>query len=114
MLAHLFREKVVHCASSVLRFDPIEDALHAEGPKPGTEGEQHLVNARFVHSTVAVRFQNAERRSSSILEIPSHCGKGHPLTPDNVRLDQGERCWRCRQRGRQRAAAFRGRQKPPA
>jgi len=35
-------------------------------------------------------------------------GKGRPLTPDNVRLDQGECRWRCRHCGCERAAAFRG------
>ena len=54
------------------------------------------------NSTVVVPFRNAERRRSSTLEIPNHCGKGHPLTPNNVRLDQGESRWRCRQCGRER------------
>src|SRR5580704_10351987 len=57
MRAHLFCEKVVHYASSVLRFDSVEDALHAEGAKPGTEGEQHLVNARLVHGLEARRVE---------------------------------------------------------
>jgi hypothetical protein len=46
------------------------------------------------NSTLVIPFQNAERRRSSTLEIPSHCGKGYPLTPGNVRLDEGERRWR--------------------
>ena len=57
MRAHLFCEKVVHYASGVLRFDAVEDALHAEGAKPGTEGEQHLVNARFIHGVEARRIK---------------------------------------------------------
>jgi hypothetical protein len=51
----LFGEEVVHRASGVLRFDRVEDALHAEGAKPGTEGEQHSVNARLVHGLEARR-----------------------------------------------------------
>jgi hypothetical protein len=57
MRAHAFGEKVVHDASSVLRFDPIEDALHTEGPKPGAEGEQHPVDARLVHGLEARRVE---------------------------------------------------------
>src|SRR5579872_2281980 len=57
MRPHLFCEKVVHYTSSVLRFDSVEDALHAEGAKPGTEGEQHLVNARLVHGSEARRVE---------------------------------------------------------
>jgi hypothetical protein len=55
MRAHLFGEKVVHCASGVLRFDGVEDALHSEGAKPRTEGEQHLVDARVVHGLETCR-----------------------------------------------------------
>ncbi|MDB6043614.1 MAG: hypothetical protein JWM63_2165 [Gammaproteobacteria bacterium] len=46
--------------------------------------------------------------------IPSACGNGHPLSPENVQIDQGEGRWRCRQCGRERAVAFRGRQKAAA
>jgi hypothetical protein len=53
MRAHLFGEKIVHCASSVLRFDRVEDALHAERAEPRPEGEQHLVDARVVHGLKA-------------------------------------------------------------
>jgi hypothetical protein len=66
------------------------------------------------NSTVVIPFPNLHRRETGLAEVPSHCGKGHPLTPDNVRTDQGERRWRCRQCGRERAAAFRGRQKSAA
>jgi hypothetical protein len=55
MRAHMFCEKVVYYASSVLRFDSVEDALHAEGAKPGADGEQHLVNARLVRGLEAGR-----------------------------------------------------------
>src|ERR1700740_642355 len=55
--AHLFCEKVVHYASSALCFDRVEDALHAEGAKPGTEGEQYLVNARLIHGLEARRVE---------------------------------------------------------
>src|SRR5690349_6983966 len=57
MGAHLFGEKVVHYASSVLGFDPVEDTLHAKSAKPGTEREQHLVNPRFVHGLKARRVE---------------------------------------------------------
>jgi hypothetical protein len=62
------------------------------------------------NSTVTIPFPNVDRRKQlRRLEAPSHCGRGHPLTPDNLHMDQGERRWRCRQCGRERAAAFRGR-----
>jgi len=46
--------------------------------------------------------------------IPSACRNGHALTPDNVQVDPGDGRWRCRQCGRERAAAFRERQKMAA
>jgi hypothetical protein len=66
------------------------------------------------NSTVVVPFPNLPRRLTEVAELPTHCGNGHPLTPDNVRIDQGEGRWRCRQCGRERAAAFRARQKTAA
>jgi hypothetical protein len=59
------------------------------------------------NSTVVVPFPNVERRKTGRAEIPGHCGNGHPLTPDNLRIDQGQGRWRCRRCGRERAAAFR-------
>jgi hypothetical protein len=59
------------------------------------------------NSTVVIPFANLRhRREIGLGEMPSHCGRGHPLTPDNVRIDQVERRWRCRRCGRERAAAF--------
>src|SRR5579863_5279642 len=49
MRAHLFGEKVVHYAGSLLRFGPVEYSLHAEGAKPGTERQQNFVNPYLVH-----------------------------------------------------------------
>ena len=46
--------------------------------------------------------------------IPDICGNGHVLTPDNLKVDQAKRRWRCRQCGRARAAEFRARHKPAA
>jgi hypothetical protein len=46
--------------------------------------------------------------------IPAVCGNGHPLSPENLRIDDREARWRCRQCGRERAAAFRGRRKTAA
>jgi hypothetical protein len=44
--------------------------------------------------------------------VPAACGKGHPLAPENLHLRDGDGGrWRCRQCGRDRAAAFRGRRK---
>jgi hypothetical protein len=34
------------------------------------------------------------------------CGRGHLLSPDNLRIDSPERRWRCLQCGRERVAAF--------
>ena len=34
------------------------------------------------------------------LAIPDTCGNGHRLTPENVKVDQGERRWRCRRESR--------------
>ena len=65
-------------------------------------------------STAVVHFPNIDRRKIQREEIPSHCGRGHPLTPDNLRIDQSEQRWRCLQCGRERAAAFRRRRGRPA
>jgi site-specific DNA recombinase len=46
--------------------------------------------------------------------VPGACANGHPLTPDNLHIDQNKGRWRCRQCGRERAAAFRARQKRAA
>lgn len=37
------------------------------------------------NSAVVIPFQNVDRRKNGGAEIPSQCGKGHPLTPGNVR-----------------------------
>jgi hypothetical protein len=54
---------------------------------------------------VVVHFPNIDRRKIRREEIPSHCGRGHPLTPDNLRIEGGEQRWRCLHCGRERAAA---------
>src|SRR5215469_8687977 len=46
--------------------------------------------------------------------VPEKCGKGHPLTPENLHMADREGRWRCRQCGRTRALAFRERQKTAA
>jgi hypothetical protein len=46
-----------------------------------------------------------------VFGIPEACAKGHLLTPENLRIDEREGRWRCRQCGRQRAAEFRARQR---
>jgi hypothetical protein len=46
--------------------------------------------------------------------VPAACGNGHPLSAENLRIDDGEARWRCRQCGRERAAVFRGRRKTAA
>ena len=61
------------------------------------------------NSTAVVHFPNTDRRKIRRLDIPSHCGKGHPLTPDNLRIERSDQRWRCLQCGRGRAAAFRRR-----
>ena len=53
-------------------------------------------------------------RVSQPMAIPDICGNGHLLTPDNLKVDQAKRRWRCRRCGRARAAGFRARQKPAA
>ena len=45
------------------------------------------------------------------IAIPGICGNGHLLTPDNLKVDQAKRRWRCRRCGRARAAEFRARHK---
>ena len=58
------------------------------------------------NSTAVVHFPNIDRRKIRRQEIPSHCSKGHPLTPGNLRIDRSEQRWRCLQCGRDRAEAF--------
>jgi hypothetical protein len=48
------------------------------------------------------------------LSVPDACGKGHPLTSENLQMHDREGRWRCRQCGRERAAAFRARQRTEA
>jgi hypothetical protein len=48
------------------------------------------------------------------MAIPDICGNGHLLTPDNLKVDQAKRRWRCRRCGRARAAEFRARRRPAA
>ena len=65
-----------------------------------------------INSAVVIPFSSLNRRRDiASSEIPNHCGNGYALTPDNIRIDQRERRWRCRQCGRERAGAFRARQK---
>ena len=61
------------------------------------------------NSTAVVHFSNIDRRKIRREDIPTHCGRGHPLTPENLRIDRSEQRWRCLQCGRDRAAAFRRR-----
>ena len=64
------------------------------------------------NSTTIVPFSSADRRrKNAAIEVPDHCGNGHRLTPDNVRVEQREHRWRCRQCGSDRAAVFRERQR---
>ncbi len=64
------------------------------------------------NSTAIVPFSSDDRRRKiASIEIPDHCGNGHPLTSDNVRINQRERRWRCRQCASARAAAFRDRRR---
>jgi hypothetical protein len=48
------------------------------------------------------------------MTIPEICGNGHLLAPDNLKVDQAKRRWRCRRCGRARAAEYRVRHKPAA
>jgi hypothetical protein len=70
------------------------------------------------HSRGVVCFSDALELLRNALQaepsIPDACGKGHPLTPENLQMDDREVRWRCRQCGRERAAAFRARQKAAA
>ena len=66
-----------------------------------------LVGAIATNSTTVIPFTSADRRRTvPSTEIPSHCGHGHPLTRGNVQIAARESRWRCRQCGRERAAAF--------
>ena len=64
-------ERASHCGAEL--YGAVRCGFVAE--KRGSGG------AIPTNSTVVLPFQNAERRRSSTLEIPSPCGKGHPLTP---------------------------------
>ena len=64
------------------------------------------------NSALVIPLSRADRRGKiARVQIPDHCGNGHRLTVGNVRMDQRERRWRCRQCGNDRAAAFRDRQR---
>ena len=39
------------------------------------------------NSTAVVHFPNIDRRKIRREDIPTHCGRGHPLTPGNLRID---------------------------
>jgi hypothetical protein len=72
-------------------------------------GHRPLINgsggALSTNNTAMIPFPSADcRRRSAAIEIPNCCGNGHPLGPDNVRIDQHERRWRCRQCGRERGS----------
>jgi hypothetical protein len=47
-----------------------------------------VVGVLCTNSTAVVHFPNSDRRKIRREDIPSHCGKGHALTPDNLRIDQ--------------------------
>jgi hypothetical protein len=47
------------------------------------------------NSTAVVHFPNIDRRKIRGEDIPSHCGRGHPLTPGNLRIDRSPHRWRC-------------------
>jgi hypothetical protein len=53
-------------------------------------------------------------RTLEPMTVPDICGNGHLLTLDNLKVDQANRRWRCRQCGRARAAGFRVRHRPAA
>ena len=55
-----------------------------------------------------------QRDTVDVHAVLHACAKGHPLTPKNTHTDDREGRWRCRQCGRERAAAFRARQKRAA
>lgn len=61
------------------------------------------------NSRVVVQFPSTDLRKIRRECIPDRCGNGHPLTPENLRIDRGERRWRCLQCGAERTAAFRRR-----
>jgi hypothetical protein len=64
------------------------------------------------NSTAVISFSSGDRRrKGASIEVPDYCANGHRLTPDNVRIEQQDRRWRCRQCGADRAAAFRDRQR---
>jgi hypothetical protein len=62
-----------------------------------------------INNTQVVPFPNAALRKVRLNRIPSHCGMGHTLTPDNLSIDEGEQRRRCLQCGRESATAFRRR-----
>jgi hypothetical protein len=107
--------------------DPVSEARNvADRPARGSSGgafgckwAQNVANGSGgvlpTNSTTVIPFPSADRRSKfPSTEVPSHCGHAHPLTPGSVQIAARESRWRCRQCGRERAAAFRRRQKPAA
>src|SRR4051812_37629199 len=58
------------------------------------------------NSPVIVPFGAVDRRPRRPrCDVPSHCGNGHVLTPENLKVSGGR--WRCRRCGAERAARFR-------
>jgi hypothetical protein len=70
--------------------------------------------ALWSHSMGIFCFSDKDLRAPERPAIPAACGNGHPLSAENLLIDDREARWRCRQCGRERAAAFRGRQKTAA
>jgi hypothetical protein len=57
------------------------------------------------NSPVIVPFGMVDQRPQRPrCDVPSHCGNGHVLTPENLKLSGGR--WRCRRCGAERAARF--------
>jgi hypothetical protein len=107
--------------------DPVSEARDvADRPARGSSGGafgcklvQNVANGSGgvlpTNSTTVIQFPSADRRRKiPSTEIPNYCGHGHPLTLNNLRIDLGERRWRCRQCARKRSAAFRRRHQPVA
>ena len=91
------------------------DVLPDTTPKMTSAAKVGSGGAIPTNSTLVIPFSRADRRRKiPSSEIPSHCGRGHPLTPGNLQIAARESRWRCRQCGRERATAFRRRQKPAA
>jgi hypothetical protein len=70
--------------------------------------------AIWSHSIGVFYFSDKDLCAGEGLAIPAVCGNGHPLSAENLRIDDREARWRCRQCGRERAASFRGRRKTAA